>query len=43
MASVMTLNYLKSEAAQGSSSDFDRFLNLVPDTPAVAGDGLHKN
>ena len=43
MASVITLDYLKSEAAKGSHSDFDRFLNLVPDTPATAGDELHKN
>lgn len=43
MASVITLDYLKSEAAKGSHSDFDRFLNLVPDTPATAVDELHKN
>ena len=43
MASVMTLDYLKAEAAKGSRSDFDRFMNLVPDAPAVAGDELHKH
>lgn len=43
MASVMTLDYLKSEAAKGGRSDFDRFLNLVPDTLAMAGDELSKN
>ena len=43
MASVMTLDYLKSEAANGSRSAFDRFLNLVPDKAAVAGDEMPKN
>ena len=42
MASVMTLDYLKSEAAKGSRSTFDQFMNLVPDTDAVAGDELHQ-
>jgi predicted transcriptional regulator len=40
MASVMTLDYLKLEAAKGSRSDFDRFMNLVPIAPAIAGDEL---
>jgi len=40
MASVMTLDYLKLEAAKGNRSDFDRFMNLVPNVPAVAGDEL---
>jgi len=40
MASVMTLNYLKLEAAKGSRSDFDRFMSLVPSAPAVASDEL---
>jgi len=40
MASVMTLDYLKLEAAKGSRIDFDRFMNLVPNAPAVEGDGL---
>jgi predicted transcriptional regulator len=43
MASVMTLDYLKSEAAKGNRSAFDRFMHLVPDTLAVAGDELPKN
>jgi predicted transcriptional regulator len=38
MASVMTLDYLKQEAAKGSRSDFDRFMNLVPNAPTVPGD-----
>ncbi len=33
MASMMTLDYLQSEAAQGRRTDFDRFLNAVPDVP----------
>ena len=40
MASVMTLDYLKQEAAKGNRSDFDRFLNLVPNHPPVAGDEM---
>ena len=43
MASVMTLDYLKSEAAKGNRNAFDQFMQLVPDTPAVAGDELPKN
>ena len=39
MASVMTLDYLKSEAAQGRRSDFDYFLGLVPCAPVMKGDG----
>lgn len=38
MASVMTLDYLKAEAAKGNRKDFDRFLAMVPDVPPVAGD-----
>ena len=40
MASVMTLDYLKLEAAKGSRRDFDRFMNLVPNAPIAAGDEL---
>lgn len=40
MASVMTLDYLKLEAAKGSRSDFDRFMNLVPSVPIAEGDEL---
>ena len=39
MASVMTLDYLKAEAAKGKRSDFNKFLKMVPDTPALKGDG----
>lgn len=40
MASVMTLDYLKLEAAKGSRSDFVRFMNLVPNAPVMAGDEM---
>jgi hypothetical protein len=39
MASVMTLDYLKAEAAKGKRSDFKKFLKMVPDSPALKGDG----
>ncbi len=38
MASVMTLDYLKSEAAKGKRSDFENYLGRVPDVPAQPGD-----
>lgn len=38
MASVMTLDFLKSEATKGRRSDFKRYLSMVPDVPAQAGD-----
>ncbi|NMM25697.1 MAG: toxin-antitoxin system HicB family antitoxin [Glaciimonas sp.] len=38
MASVMTLDYLKSEASKGKRSDFEHYLNIVPDAPAQEGD-----
>lgn len=40
MASIMTLDYLKLEAAKGSRSDFERFMSLVPNVPIVEGDEL---
>ena len=40
MASVLTLDYLKSEAARGQRSDFDHFLGLIPNAPVMAGDEL---
>lgn len=43
MASVMTLDYLKLEAAKGSRSDFDRFMNLIPNAPVAEGDELPNN
>ena len=38
MACVMTLDYLKAEASKGKRSDFERYLSMVPDVPAQAGD-----
>lgn len=35
MASVLTLNYLKSEAAQARRGDFEAFLEGVPDADVV--------
>ena len=43
MASVMTLDYLKLEAAKGSRSDFDQFMNLVPTASIAEGDELPIN
>jgi predicted transcriptional regulator len=40
MASVMTLDYLKSEAAKGQRSDFDCFLGMIPSTPVMPGDEM---
>ena len=33
MASVLTLDYLKAEAAQGRRTDFEQFLSMVPGVP----------
>lgn len=38
MASVMTLDYLKAEAAKGKRKDFERYLRMVPDAAAAPGD-----
>jgi hypothetical protein len=40
MASVITLDYLKSEVARGKRSDFDYYLGLVPSAPVVTGDEI---
>ncbi len=32
MASVMTLDYLRQEAAKGRREDFDRFMGLIPES-----------
>lgn len=37
MASVLTLDYLKAEAASGDRGAFERFLGLVPDAQAAEG------
>jgi predicted transcriptional regulator len=38
MASVMTLDYLRAEAALGRRSDFLTVLDSAPDAPPQAGD-----
>jgi predicted transcriptional regulator len=38
MASVMTLDYLKTEAAKAKHSDFEHYLSMVPDAPAQKDD-----
>lgn len=36
LASILTVDYLREEAAQGRREDFDRFLKAVPDVPDKA-------
>lgn len=38
MACVMTLDYLKTEAAKGQRGDFERYMSMVLDVPAPKGD-----
>jgi predicted transcriptional regulator len=38
MASVLTLDYLKAEAAQGRRTDFEQFLSMVPEVPVDDAD-----
>jgi predicted transcriptional regulator len=38
MASVLTLNYLKTEAAEGRRADFEQFLSMVPEVPVDEAD-----
>jgi hypothetical protein len=38
MASVLTLDFLKSEAIKGKRSDFEHYLSMLPDTPAPLDD-----
>jgi len=33
LASMLTLDYLRQEAANGRRQDFERYLNAVPDVP----------
>ncbi len=40
MASVMTLDHLKSEAAKGKRGDFERYMSSVPDSPVQPGDEI---
>ena len=36
LASMLTLDYLRQEAANGRPQDFERYLNAVPDVPDEA-------
>ena len=38
MASVLTLDFLKAEAAKRKRSDFDHYLSMVPNVLAQEGD-----
>jgi uncharacterized protein (DUF1778 family) len=38
MASVMTLDWLREQAAQGRRADFLALLDAAPDAPPVPGD-----
>ena len=38
MASVMTLDFLKSEAKKAKRGDFKKYLSKVPNLPAPVGD-----
>lgn len=40
MASLLTLDYLRQEAAAGRREDFECFLAAVPDSEPQAGDEL---
>jgi predicted transcriptional regulator len=40
MAVVMTMDYLRREAANGRREDFERYLKAVPDVPAPETDRL---
>ena len=40
MASFQTLDYLRREAALGKREDFERYLSVVPNVAAQAGDEL---
>ncbi|MCL2780821.1 MAG: type II toxin-antitoxin system HicB family antitoxin [Actinomycetia bacterium] len=38
MSAVLTLDYLRAEAARARRGDFDALLAMVPDAPAADGD-----
>ena len=40
LAVVMTMEYLRSEAAAGRREDFEKYLAAVPDVPPQPGDEL---
>ena len=41
LAVVMTMDYLRREAASGRREDFERYLKAVPDTEPLESDRLH--
>jgi uncharacterized protein (DUF1778 family) len=40
LAVVLTMDYLRREAAAGRREDFEKYLAAVPDAPAQPGDEL---
>lgn len=40
LAVMLTMDYLKRDAAAGQRKDFERYLAAVPATPPMAGDEL---
>jgi len=40
LAVVLTMDYLRREAAAGRREDFEKYLAAVPDAPPLAGDEL---
>lgn len=38
LAVMMTIDYMKREAAAGRREDFERYLDAVPDVPPMEGD-----
>jgi predicted transcriptional regulator len=40
LAVVLTMDYLRREAAAGRREDFEKYLAAVPDTPPVENDRL---
>jgi uncharacterized protein (DUF1778 family) len=41
VSSILTVDYLKREAALASRQDFERILKMVPDVPPCADDQLN--
>ena len=40
LAVIMTIDYMKREAAAGRREDFERYLDAAPDVPPQEGDEL---
>ena len=41
LAVIMTIDYVKREAAAGRREDFERYLDAVPDVPSQKGDEIN--